>query len=187
MCPYTQSQTEFQFDVRNVTSGWNDAPIWSESWPTSHPSEWGQRWLAQGKFQVFHLWQGPTWGARRRRTSARIPEGSWLAVRLNTSPSEMEGNAANWQTVNSSLASSSTNHTGLPRGANAKEGYLTDVCSLHFKQAIFWVQKAERKWSEIHKIDRSQYPGVWEPPSFPNSPCLASPPLSCPRTAILTH
>lgn len=58
--------------------------------PPTHQSGVRGCWPQESFKYVFHLWQGPTWCARRRRTSARIPEGSRLAVRLNTSPSEVE-------------------------------------------------------------------------------------------------
>lgn len=75
------------------------------------------------------------------------------------------------QTVNSSLASSSTNHTGFPHGAKAKEEYLTnDVCSLHSKEAIFLSpgsRKNDLKFTKLTDPSTQERSGVWDWPSLP--------------------
>lgn len=72
--------------------------------------------------------------------------------------------AANWQTVNSSLASSFPMEQMLRRNI-----WLMSAPCISSKP-FFWVQKADRKWLEIHKI-HIPVPrrGVWERPSLPNS------------------
>lgn len=122
------------------------------------------------KVSSIQLVTGPTWCARRRGTSARTPEGSWLAVQLNTWSSEMGRKSSELQTVNSSLASSSTNHTGFPHGAKAKEEYLTDVCSLHLKEAIFLSPESRRndlKFTKLTDPSTQERSGVWDWLSFP--------------------
>lgn len=92
--------------------------------------------------------------------STESPSSSWLSNQLNVPPSETKGEAANWPTVSSSLASPSTSHTGPSCGASCLLSIWHCRClSLTFQANQFWVGKAERNLLSIYKINRSQ---CWE-------------------------
>lgn len=98
--------------------------------------------------------------------------------------------AANWQTVNSSLASSSTSHTASPWSKCS--GGISDWCLLLAFQASHFSESRKQTENDL-KFTKfiSQYPGeewsVRTAVTPKQSQCLASPHLSCHRTATLTH